>query len=66
MKSADPEKRDRVFVIHGDVGSILDALSGSLDPGGRPNTGAGLIWGLILSFSLLLLFLGAALLYFFP
>ena len=33
---------------------------------GRPNTGAGLIWGLILSFSLLLLFLGAALLYFFP
>lgn len=64
MKSADPEKRDRVFVIHSDVGSTLDALSGSLDPGGRPNTGAGLIWGLILSFSLSL-FLGAALLYFF-
>jgi hypothetical protein len=64
VKSTDPEKRDRAFVIHDNARSTLDSIAGSLAPGARPNPGAGLIWGLILSL-FLFLFLGAVLSFFF-
>jgi hypothetical protein len=54
------DKRDRAFVIHHDAASTWDCLADTLAAKGRPNPGAGVIWGLILSLFLFLV-LGAVL-----
>jgi hypothetical protein len=64
MRDAGRHKRDRAFVIHHDAASTWDCLTDMVKAKGRPNPGAGLIWGLILSV-FLFLFLGAALSFFF-
>jgi hypothetical protein len=52
------DKRDKPFVICCDGSSTLDCIKESFAAKGRPNPGAGLIWGLIISL-FLSLFLGA-------
>lgn len=54
------DKRDKVFVIYSDGSSTLDCIADSITMKDRLNPGAGLIWGLIISF-FLLLFMGVLL-----